>query len=126
MTSPSGQSDPAAGKSITAGRLRLYRRDREGAETKWALTGRGQAGIIAAYAALFEPSVKEVVIIDPPTPHKDGPIFLSVLHVLDIPEALGLLAPNVKLTLVNAKDKAFDRTAQLYKLAGAEDKFERK
>jgi len=87
--------------------------------------GRGQAGILAAYAALFEPSIKEVVIIDPPTSHKDGPIFLNVLRVLDIPEALGMLAPEVKLTIINGKDKAFDRTEQLYKLAGAEDKLKR-
>ena len=66
------------------------------------------------------------MISDPPKSHKEGPYFLNVLRVLDIPEALGLLAPNVKLTLVGAKDKAFDRTAQLYKLAGAEDKFVRK
>ncbi|HKI35504.1 MAG TPA: prolyl oligopeptidase family serine peptidase [Gemmataceae bacterium] len=96
------------------------------AKLKWRLIGRGQAGILAAYAALFEPSIKEVVIVDPPTSHRDGPIFLNVLRVLDIPEALGLLAPDVKLTLVGAKDKAFDRTAQLYKLAGAEGKFQRK
>jgi cephalosporin-C deacetylase-like acetyl esterase len=88
--------------------------------------GQGQAGVIAAYAALFEPSIKEVVIVDPPTSHKDGPIFLNVLRVLDIPEALGLLAPDVKLTIIGGKDKAFDRTAQLYKLAGAEEKFVRK
>ena len=87
---------------------------------------RGQAGILAAYAALFEPSIKEVIIVDPPTSHKDGPIFLNVLRVLDIPEALGLLAPDVKLTIIGGKDKAFDRTAQLYKLAGAEEKFVRK
>ncbi len=92
----------------------------------WRVVGRGQAGILAAYAALFEPSIKEVVIIDPPTSHKNGPIFLNVLRVLDIPEALGLLAPDVSLTLIGAKDKAFDRTEQLYKLAGAEKKFRRK
>jgi len=57
--------------------------------------GRGQAGILAAYAALFEPSIKEVVIIDPPASHNTGPHFLGVLRVCDIPEALGLLAPNV-------------------------------
>jgi cephalosporin-C deacetylase-like acetyl esterase len=95
-------------------------------ERRWTLVGKGQAGIIAAYAALFEPSIKEVVIIDPPTSHKDGPIFLNVLRVLDIPEALGMLAPDVKLTIINGKDKAFDRTEQLYKLAGAEDKLNRK
>jgi hypothetical protein len=97
-----------------------------GARERIRLVGRGQAGIIAAYAALLEPKIKEVIIVDPPVSHRDGPIFLNVLRVLDIPEALGMLAPNVKLTLVGAKDKAFDRTAQLYKLAGAEDKFERK
>jgi cephalosporin-C deacetylase-like acetyl esterase len=91
---------------------------------KVRIVGRGQSGILAAYAALFEPSIKEVVIVDPPTSHRDGPTFLNVLRVLDIPEALGLLAPR-RLTLVNAKDKAFDRTAEIYKVAGAEDKFQR-
>ncbi|MDB5308926.1 MAG: Prolyl oligopeptidase family protein [Gemmataceae bacterium] len=95
--------------------------------------GRGQAGVIGAYAALFAKAktgnnlIDEVVILDPPTSHRDGPHFLNVMRVLDIPEALGLLAPNVKLTLIGekAKDKAFDRTAAIYKLAGAEDKFKR-
>jgi dienelactone hydrolase len=92
------------------------------------LTGSRQAGVIAAYAALFVPGkADELVIVDPPTSHRDGPHFLNVLRVLDIPEALGLLAPNVKLTLVgkNAKDKAFDRTEAIYKAAGAADKFKR-
>lgn len=88
--------------------------------------GTGQAGILAAYAALFEPSIKEVIIINPPRSHREGPYFLNVLRVLDIPEALGLLAPNVRLTLVNARDPAFDRTEQIYRLAGAADKFTRK
>jgi hypothetical protein len=92
---------------------------------KWRIVGCGQAGILAAYAALFEPSIAEVIIVDPPTSHKDGPIFLNVLRVLDIPDALGMLAPR-PLTLINARDKAFDRTAQIYKLAGAEAKFQRK
>ena len=67
-----------------------------------------------------------MVIIDPPKSHKEGPIFLNVLRVLDIPEALGLLAPNVRLTLINARDPAFDRTEQMYRLAGAADKLTRK
>jgi dienelactone hydrolase len=90
------------------------------------LYGRGEAGIIAAYANLLQPgAAKEVVILDPPTSHQDGPHFLGVLRVLDIPEALGLLAP-MPLTLINAQDPAFDRTAEIYKLAGAADKLSRK
>ena len=91
------------------------------------VNARGQAGILAAYARILVPGgVKEITILDPPTSHRDGPHFLNVDRVLDLPTALGLLAPDVKLTLVNAKDKAFDKTAAMYKLAGAEGKFERK
>jgi cephalosporin-C deacetylase-like acetyl esterase len=91
---------------------------------KWKVAGRGQAGIIAAYAALLEPSISEVVVVDPPQSHRDGPIFLNVLRVLDVPDALGLVAPR-RLTLINARDKAFDRTAAIYKAAGTNDKLER-
>ncbi len=87
--------------------------------------GRGQAGILAAYAALLDPSIESVTIVDPPISHRTGPHFLGVLKVCDIPEALGMLAPR-PLTLINAKDPAFDRTAELYRLAGAADKLTRK
>lgn len=92
------------------------------------VVGRGPAGIIAAYAVLLQPGLTtELVILDPPASHRDGPHFLNVLRVLDLPEALGLLAPDVSLTLVGetAKDPAFDKTAAIYKLAGAEGKFKR-
>jgi hypothetical protein len=45
--------------------------------------------------------------------------------VLDIPEALGLLAPT-PLTIIGGKDRAFDRTEEIYRLAGAGDKLVRK
>ena len=95
--------------------------------------GTGAAGVIAAYAALFAKSgdgrnlIDEVVLIDPPATHTDGPHFLGVMRVLDIPDALGLLAPDIGLTLTGkaAKDPAFDRTESIYKLAGAGAKFKR-
>ncbi len=88
--------------------------------------GKHQAGVIAAYAALLSPgTIDEVVIVSPPTSHRDGPYFLNVDRVLDLPTALGLLAPEVTLTLVGGKVKAFDKTAAIYKLAGAEAKFHR-
>ena len=54
---------------------------------KWdgRIVGKGQAGIIAAYAALLEPSIKEVILIDPPTTHKSGPYFLNILPCLTSP-----------------------------------------
>ncbi len=120
------------GRTVDEGRVwdiaavaRFAGADAQGKQT-WSVAGRGQAGVLAAYAALFEPSIKEVILIDPPASHRDGPIFLNVLRVLDVPEALGLLAPDVKLTLVNARDKAFDRTAEIYKRAGAAERLQRK
>jgi hypothetical protein len=50
---------------------------------------------------------------------------LNVLRVLDIPEALGLLAP-MPLTIIGGNDQAFDRTAEIYRLAGAAEKLKRK
>jgi hypothetical protein len=87
--------------------------------------GRGQAGILAAYAALWEPTIKEVIVVDPPTSHATGPIFMNILRVLDVPDALGLLAP-LPLTLVNASHQAFDRTQEIYKRAGAEKSLQRR
>ena len=89
--------------------------------------GRAQAGVLAAYAAILGGQGGEVVIVNPPTSHRDGPHFLNVMRALDIPDALGLLAPDVSLTLVGEKasDKAFDTTAAIYKLAGGTAKFQR-
>jgi dienelactone hydrolase len=126
------RSHALVGSSVDTGRVydvaavaRWLNEDYYKGKFRWRVIGRGQAGVVAAYAALLQPSIAEVVIIDPPVSHREGPTFLNVLRVLDIPEALGLLAPR-PLTLVNAKDKAFDRTAAIYKLAGAEAKFQRK
>jgi hypothetical protein len=85
------------------------------------IIGRGQAGILGAYAALFEPAIRAVVAVEPPASHAEGPIFLNVLRVLDIPDALGLLAPRT-LTLVKTSASAFNKTREIYRRAGAETK----
>jgi dienelactone hydrolase len=118
------------GRTVDQGRVRdiaavvRFLAAESGGKRGWKVVGRGQAGILAAYAALFEPSIQEVVVLDPPASQREGPIFLNVLRVLDVPDALGLLAPR-PLTLINATGPAFDRTARIYKLAGAESKLRR-
>jgi len=98
---------------------------------RWRAAGRGRAGILAAYAALYQPAIEGVVVVAPPASHRPrtageeyGPALLNVLRVMDIPEALGCLAPR-RLTLIGANDSAFDRTAAIYRLAGAANRFER-
>jgi cephalosporin-C deacetylase-like acetyl esterase len=98
----------------------------------WQAAGRGRAGILAAYAALYQPAIEAVVAVDPPASHRPrvvgeeyGPPLLNVLRVLDIPEALGCLAPR-RLTLIGARDAAFDAVAAIYASAGAADRLERR
>ncbi len=95
---------------------------------KVRLAGSGPAGVIASYAALLMPDkVTEVILIDPPTTHDDGPFFLGIRRVLDIPDALGLLAPDTKVTIRGkvSTSKVFDKTEAIFKLAGAKEKLKR-
>lgn len=82
------------------------------------------AGFVAAYAALFEPRAARVVAVNPPASYREGPIFLGVLRVLDVTEALGLLAPT-PLRLVDAPEPAFERTLEIYRAARATDQVSR-
>jgi hypothetical protein len=82
---------------------------------KIGIIGRGPAGLLAAYAALLEPRLEEVRLVDPPPSHRDGPVFLNVLRVLDVPEALGLISPR-PLTITTSRPEAFERTASIYRL----------
>jgi dienelactone hydrolase len=86
------------------------------------LAGKGPAGIVAAYAAILGAQADEVVVIEPPASHRQGPVFLDVLRVLDIPEALGLLAPT-PLRLVRARSESFRITRSLYERAEASRSF---
>ena len=85
---------PLLGQTVDTGRVRDIiavahpDKDDEAVGTPhMTLIGRGQSGVLCAYAALYVPSVKEVILYEPSISHKDGPIFLNVLRVLDIPEA---------------------------------------
>ncbi len=107
---------------VAAFALRKMLSENDTREVTLKVLGKGQAGIIAAYAALFEPAISEVVLMEPTETHMQGPHFLNVLRVLETPDALGLLAPK-KLTIYGAKSETFEKTPAFYKIAGAEDKF---
>lgn len=87
------------------------------------VAGEGTAGIIAAYAALWEPEIAGVFAYQPQLTHmdSDAPQFLNVLRVADIPDVLGLLAPR-PLT-VSSSDERLKKTAALYTAAGSPDRF---
>jgi X-Pro dipeptidyl-peptidase (S15 family) len=53
--------------------------------------GEGTMGINAAYAALFEPEIGRLELAKLPKSHTDGPDYLNVLRVWDIPQMLQML-----------------------------------
>ena len=115
------------GRTMDSGRVWdvmafVHAADRPG--TTWKVLGRGPAGVIGAYAALFEKKNEEVLCIQQPASHDNGPYLLGVMRTLDIPDALGLLAPR-PLRVIGTKAKAFDKTAAYYKAAGAQRQFTR-
>lgn len=70
------------------------------------LHGEHAAAGLALYAALFEPEVAAVDLWHLPASHREEPIFLNVLRVLDVPQALALLAPKpVTLHLAQEADR---------------------
>jgi hypothetical protein len=86
------------------------------------LEGRGAMAGVVLYAALFEPSVAELELWGTPTSHREGPIFLNVLRVLDMPQAVALAFPRrVRLYVRHAGEvKAWDWPVRLQKALGKE------
>lgn len=93
----------------------------EGNSLAVGVIGKGPAGILGAYAAIFENCIADVVVVDPPASHREGPYFLNVMRVLDVPEALGMLAPR-RLTIAGGKDELTQRVQAIYGAAGYADR----
>jgi hypothetical protein len=86
------------------------------------LQGRGATGVIGLYAAICEKDVSGVELWHPPASHKQGPTFLNVLTVLDVPQAVALVMP--RKVLIQVKDeeamKEWDWPARLQKATGGQ------
>jgi hypothetical protein len=91
------------------------------------VVGEGPAGVLAAYAALWEPDIAGVILRQPPPSHAEAgsPPLLNVLRVCDIPDVLGMLAPR-PLTLDATPCPAWERVAAIYAAAGQAERFTRK
>jgi dienelactone hydrolase len=119
------------GRTVDTGRVwdiqatARWLHEAEGNELTVGVIGKGQAGVLGTYAALFENCISEVTLVDPPSTHRDGPTFLNVMRVLDVPDALGMLAPR-RVTLINAKDAVFGRAIEAYKAAGFGERISQK
>ena len=121
------------GRTVDTGRVwdivatARYLRAEHGGEVPVYVAGESAAGVLAAYAALWEPEIAGVIVKNPPRSHMeaDAPQLLNVLRVCDIPDVFGMLAPR-PLCLYAEASPEWDRTAAIYRAAGAADKFVRK
>ena len=111
-------ADSGRARDIALAAARI--RERCGGKNPVRAIGRGTAGVLALYAALLEPSIEEVVAVSPPASHHEGPHFLGILRVCDIPEAMGALAPR-KLTLSSAPRELATKVQAIYTAAGARE-----
>ena len=84
------------------------------------VAGEGSAGILGAYAALWEPDIAALHLAKPPLTHMapSAPQFLNVLRVCDIPGVLGMLAPR-PLHIQGAKSKEIDKIRSIYHSAAS-------
>ncbi len=84
------------------------------------ILGRSGSGILALYAAILDDSIAQVMLIDPPVSHRQGPIFLNILRYTDLPETAALLAPR-RLVFYGRVPEEYDYTQSVYRLLGTPD-----
>ncbi|MFO0807207.1 MAG: prolyl oligopeptidase family serine peptidase [Gemmataceae bacterium] len=82
------------------------------------LQGHGRMAGVALYAGLFEPRVERFDLYNLPPSHRDGPQFLGVQRVLDMPQAVALAYPR-KVMLYGADTKAWSFAEDVAKLYDA-------
>lgn len=75
-----------------------------GSDVPLTVDGARDAGVWALYATLFEPGVSSLSLEDCPASHFDGPDFLNVLRVLDLPQAAALAADRAPVSIAIPSD----------------------
>jgi len=89
-----------------------------------SLYGKGEMGILALYAGLFDERVSQVVLNDAPASHWQGPALLNILRITDIVEVAGAFAPR-RLVSLTEYPRPFDYTRRVYEQQGAARQFVR-
>lgn len=82
--------------------------------------GRDAAAGLALYAAVLEPRVHQVMLVDPPESHAAGPTFLNVLRYTDLPEAAALVAPR-RVNFFGHIPPAYEAARKVFALHGKPD-----
>jgi hypothetical protein len=81
-----------------------------------SLVAERQMAGVALYAALFEPKIEALDLNDLPKSHRDGPDFLNVLRILDVPQTVAMVAEKTNVRIHTDDEQAWE-----YPLAVAKD-----
>jgi dienelactone hydrolase len=76
----------------------------------------------ALYASLFETGIAALDLHQMPASHRDGPDYLNVLRVLDIPQATAIAAERSQVRLFETDPKGWDYTVALAQSLGWNEK----
>lgn len=85
-------------------------------QTKITLRGHGVAGVLGLYAAMFEPGIHRIELDHPPHEHRQGPYFLNVERILDLPQAVAIVASITPIHLRTEKPEAWNYAQQVLAL----------
>jgi cephalosporin-C deacetylase-like acetyl esterase len=84
------------------------------------VVGDGVSGILGLYAAILNPAIHQVLLLNPPSSHLEGPVFLGVLRHLDLPQAAALVAPR-RVNFYSRMPAAYESLSHVYTLYGKSD-----
>ena len=89
------------------------------------LQGQREAAINNLYAALFEPGIAGLELYQLPKSHENGPDYLNVLRVLDVPQAVAMAAERCSVRIQDTDEHGWDFAAAVEtKLGWKESQFE--
>jgi dienelactone hydrolase len=86
------------------------------------LSGRGPMAGNALYAALFADGVARLELADLPTTHRDGPYYLNVSQIWEMPQAVAAAAERVPVSLSTSDAEAWTYPAQVVERLGQPDR----
>lgn len=88
------------------------------------LEAEGTMGVDALYASLFEPGVSGLDLSRIPSSHVEGPDYLNVLKILDIPQAVAMAAERCPVRLQPARMEGWEFLTATAKSPAAHPKLE--
>jgi hypothetical protein len=72
------------------------------------LRGSAEAGVNALYASMFEDGIASVELENPPVSHMKAPVYLGILRVMDIPQAVARAAARTKVIVLAEREGEWD------------------